>query len=778
MYWAHEGQELNEHLINTKLYAAEEGLTIGMGTLVSISPELHDCGKIAPDFQKYIKQDDDIIKKGSVNHSSAGAEILMRRYGHSKNRFFALMIEMIAYAISAHHGIYDSIDESGDDNLDKRLHVIDEDELKPMEEIWFDEMNLSETDLNQQLKIAFNEFRESFLNPLQMYLLKDPTKKTEFHFYISCMERLILSIQIDADWTDTARAMGDSIFDDVKNKKIYGKAWKNYQEYMESLEEKAGENNLTERQRRILDLRKQIKNQCIEFSEASYGIYRLSLPTGSGKTLASLGYALKVASERKAPEVSHIFYISPYISITEQNSEAIKDAIGNEEWVMEHHSNVSNSDERKNQLDTAWKEPIICTTMIQFLYTLFSQKNKCIRRFHQLKNSVIIVDEAQALPVQTVHTFNLMMNFLCYICHATIILCTATQPQLASENIKRKIVYTEPEDMIANLYPIFSRFNRTKISCDIQEKYTFETLRTKITESFETERSILLILNKKQTVGDFYTYIKEELTGVNLFYLTTNLCAEHRSARLKEIKKCLSDKSQKVLIISTNLIEAGVDLSVEHIYRSLAGLDSIAQAAGRCNRNGELEQGKVTVVQLEGDEFSVICTAQKKMMEINEHYRMKGRPESIIFPEWMKRYYEIYYREVSHKMDYDIGEGRTVYKLLSSGFSGKNNHLLRQAFKTAGEKYRPIKEDGKTVIVPYEESMDLLQNLESVQTLSEKRTILRKLQRYTVSVYDQGLRECLQNGVVEECSFLPDVYVAKTYDVERGFINEMVLQCY
>ena len=129
-----------------------------------------------------------------------------------------------------------------------------------------------------------------------------------------------------------------------------------------------------------------------------------------------------ITAKRKTSEVSHIFYISPYISITEQSTEVIKKAVGNEEWVMEHHSNVSNSDEQEKQIDTAWKEPIICTTMIQFLYTLFSQKNKSIRRFHQLKNSVIIVDEGQALPVQTIHTFNLMMNFLCYVCHATIIL--------------------------------------------------------------------------------------------------------------------------------------------------------------------------------------------------------------------------------------------------------------------------------------------------------------------------------------------------------------------
>ena len=352
----------------------------------------------------------------------------------------------------------------------------------------------------------------------------------------------------------------------------------------------------------------------MNFSETSYGIYRLSLPTGAGKTLASLGYALKVAAKRKTSEVSHIFYISPYISITEQSTEVIKKAVGNEEWVMEHHSNVSNSDEQEKQIDTAWKEPIICTT-IQFLYTLFSQKNKSIRRFHQLKNSVIIVDEAQALPVQTIHTFNLMMNFLCYVCHATIILCTATQPQLASGNIKRKILYTAPKDMVTGVCDIFQRFQRTNISFEINKPDTFESLGEKIFNDFQKERTILLILNKKETVGAFFDYIKAELKDVKIFYLTTNLCPEHRSDQLESIKNYLKNSTEKVLIISTNLIEAGVDLSVNHVYRSLAGLDNIAQAAGRCNRNGEMEQGRVTVIQLVGDEFEVIRTAQKKSVK-------------------------------------------------------------------------------------------------------------------------------------------------------------------
>lgn len=416
--------------------------------------------------------------------------------------------------------------------------------------------------------------------------------------------------------------------------------------------------------------------------------------------------------------------------------------------------------------------------MIQFLYTLFSQKNKSIRRFHQLKNSVIIVDEAQALPVQTIHTFNLMMNFLCYVCHATIILCTATQPQLASGNIKRKILYTAPKDMVTGVCDIFQRFQRTNISFEINEPDTFESLGEKIFNDFQKERTILLILNKKETVGAFFDYIKAELKDVKIFYLTTNLCPEHRSDQLESIKNYLKNSTEKVLIISTNLIEAGVDLSVNHVYRSLAGLDNIAQAAGRCNRNGEMEQGRVTVIQLVGDEFEVIRTAQKKTEEVCEKYNQSNSTESIIFPEWMDWYYEIYYKEVSNKMDYDIGKGETIYKLLSSGFPGERKHFIRQAFETAGENYRPIQEEGKTVIVPYKEGMDILEKLETAQNMSDKKRLLRKIQRYTVSVYENKLKECLQNGVIEESRFLPDVYVAKNYDMEKGLLNELVLQYY
>ncbi len=787
MYLAHKENEieqgLTEHLSGTKQYAQMEGTAIGIGTIAALCLQLHDAGKFSGEFQAYIKQEDNMREKGSVNHSSAGAELLMREFENSlyhSVQDVRLLIELISYTITAHHGIYDSIDEGGEDKFDARLNIVEEEKVDEIAKLWFEEMHFTRDMLYSQMKTAYNEFITAFLKPLGWLGKNGQVGETEKFFYMSCMERLLLSIQIDSDWTDTARAMcdGSVLEDNMETANIYQKALKNYQQYMDKLEKEAQENLKTEKQKQIFELRKEIRKKCMNFSEAFYGIYRLSLPTGAGKTLASLGYALKVAAERKTPKVSHIFYISPFISITEQNAEVIKKAVENEEWVMEHHSNVSNSDEQRKQIDTAWKEPIICTTMIQFLYTLFSQKNKSIRRFHQLKNSVIIVDEAQALPVQTIHTFNLMMNFLCYVCHTMIILCTATQPQLASGNIKRKIIYTAPKDMVTGLYDIFQWFNRTSISFDRENVYTFETLGKRIIHDFQKERTILLILNKKENVGAFFDYIKAELKDVNVFYLTTNLCSEHRSDQLESIKNYLKNSVEKVLIISTNLIEAGVDLSVGHVYRSLAGLDSIAQAAGRCNRNGEMELGRVTVIQLIGDELRAIRTAQKKTMEVCEKHNQSDRTESIIFPEWMDWYYEIYYKEVHNKMDYDIGKGETIYKLLSSGFPGERKHLVRQAFETAGESYRPIQEEGKTVIVPYKDGMDILEKLEMAQNMSERKRLLRKIQRYTVSVYENKLKECLQNGVIEESRVLPDAYVAKNYDMEKGLLNELVLQYY
>lgn len=655
-------QLLKDHINGTAAYAKEEGEKLGIGQVCELIALLHDLGKYSDEFQSYLTEEQEKRVKGSVNHTSAGAETLVKRCGQNRDSNVRMFIQLLAYAITAHHGFYDIVDKDGQDVYEERLGKIEEAELETVWNRWKKDLGVDEKALRRMVGGAYAEFQNVFMRAVVEW---GADGKDDPFFYAGCLERLILSIQIDADWADTAAAMDKAEKTPaVEPGKIYPAAWQNYLYYMEALNEKGKARELSEKEQRILALRKQMQEECLHFTEHGSGIYRLSMPTGAGKTLSSLGYALELAAEsqKQKNSVTHIFYVSPFLSITEQNTAVIKEVIGDERWVLEHHSNVVNVDEDRQQFDTAWKEPIICTTMVQFLNTLFSDSKKSVRRFHQLKNAIVIVDEVQSLPVKTIHTFNLMMNFLQKICHTNIILCTATQPTLGASAIKRKIKYSTPPDMIEDEDERFAQFERVEVSYEIGRKETIESLGRKAREAFTTAGSILVILNQKQKVAEFYDYMKEQLVdsggNIDIYYLTTNICAKHRSDRIAEIKKGLKDKDRRILIISTSLIEAGVDLSVEVVFRSLTGLDSIAQAAGRCNRNGELEKGDVTVFELEGDDpgkyMDELLVAGEKTKEIVYRHDRQAVDESIISPYWMEQYYERFYGEQQNKMDFNL----------------------------------------------------------------------------------------------------------------------------
>lgn len=786
-YLAHkEGdklQLLRDHLYGAAAKAREAGTQIGIGHITELIALLHDMGKYSDNFQKYLTNEQGEVKKGTVNHSSAGAEFLEKYYGRTSNTHAKMMVEMMSYAISAHHGLYDSVNSNGEDIFTARLENEERQELDRLFSRWSAGMGIDESEVKMKVVTAFQEFANIFLEPLAGL-------KCEHHseqFYAACFERLLLSVQIDSDWTDTAEAMGELTERTAEAGTHYSQAWENYLCYIEKLQIKSDSETATGQQKEINKLRNQIQRECMDFVEKGPGVYRLPIPTGAGKTLTSLGYALKFAAQNvgKENEVSHIFYISPFISITEQNARVIMDAVGREEWVLEHHSNLSHSDDRKDQVDPAWKEQmIICTTMVQFLNTLFSDKKKSIRRFHQLKKAIIIVDEVQSLPVKTIHTFNLMMNFLHRVCRATVILCTATQPALDAETIKRRILYSNPKDMVLDIDKKFMQFDRVQISYTFfEKKETLEGLEQAITQTLADVQSVLVILNKKKTVADLYDRVKEAFTDVNVFYLTTNLCAEHRSDYIRRIKQCLHDKERRLLVISTSLIEAGVDLSVQCVYRSLAGLDSIAQAAGRCNRNGEQDKGKVIVFELEGDEpgreMDELSAAQKKTKEIAYRYERSEKQENIIFPRWMQQYYEILYEELKTKMDFNLKEkykGETIYRLLSTGFKGANSrHMLCQAFLTAGEEYQAIADEGYTVLVPYGQGGQIIGKVEQISDKKELRGILRQAQRFTVSIYRHMAEKLEEEGVIEKSTVLQGLYIARAYDEEKGLVDELPL---
>lgn len=774
-------QLLKEHILGTSKLAAKEGERIGIAHIVQIIALLHDCGKYSDSFQAYIRQETDI--NGKINHTSAGAQVLESFCKYkSQNRHFKEFYEVLCYVITAHHGLYDLVSIEEKDNFADRLGKIEEEELSVIWNRWSQDLNMSASSLEQMLVLAVKEFNECFLSNVRT-IVED--KDNEDLFYLGCFERLLLSIQMDADWTDTALAMNEELVEKVPSaESAYTQAWNHYQSYMEHLQEKANENVVTEKQRNINQMRKLIQQECLNFTRNEVGIYCLAIPTGAGKTLSSLGYALKYAKEHigKEDEIERIFYISPFISITEQNAQVLKDAIGNPEWVLEHHSNVINSDEQQRDIDIAWEERFICTTMVQFMNTLFSDKKKSIRRFHKLKKAIVILDEIQSLPVKAIHTFNLMINFLNQVCRTNIILCTATQPMLDAPCVMRKIRYSQPRNMTQDLSLKYKQFERVSIESILTDgKMTTDGLAEQIESEFLNVRSILVIFNKKKPVEDFFDLMKEKLSEVEIFYLTTNLCAEHRQNRIERIKELLTCSEKKVLIISTNLIEAGVDLSVECVYRSLAGADNIAQAAGRCNRNGEVECGRVKIFEILGDEpgkyMDELAIAQNKTREILYFHEKKDAKGSIIYPQWIQEYYDVFYEELKGSMDFMLKgqyQNESIYRLLSSGFSEvEATHVLKYAFKTAGEEYQVISDTGTAVIVPYEKGEKMVGELEECTEIGDIRRCLKKLQRYTVSIYQYKIEELLQKGGIRECSVMPGVYIALGYDNDKGLTDMM-----
>jgi CRISPR-associated endonuclease/helicase Cas3 len=367
------------------------------------------------------------------------------------------------------------------------------------------------------------------------------------------------------------------------------------------------------------------------------------------------------------------------------------------------------------------------------------------------------------------------------MCRTNVILCTATQPALDSDYIKRKICYSKPQNMVSNLNMKYEQFDRVNIIPEFAEGMeTMEGLAGKVAGAFHTVNSVLVIFNKKQTVSDFFDKMESILFDVDIYYLTTNLCAEHRSGRIGEIKEKLK-QGKRILIISTNLIEAGVDLSVARVYRSLAGIDSIAQAAGRCNRSGELAMGQVVVFEMEEDapgrDMEELLMAQKKTKEIQYRYGKSGEKQSILFPEWVKQYYDVFYNELQYKMDFTLEHeyrGNTIWGLLSTGFEGiTQKHPLNQAFQTAGKMYQAIANTGFTVVVPYGDGNKLIEELEQGYGHEKIGNCLRKLQRYTVQVPYNREKELLEKGVIRESCGLPGVYIALGYDEIKGFKNAM-----
>ncbi|MGT2763852.1 CRISPR-associated helicase Cas3' [Streptococcus intermedius] len=786
-------QSLEEHSFNVANKAKGNAETIGQGDLLFLLGLYHDLGKADQKFQ------DKLTKNPAmhVDHSYAGAKYLFRIIQIALNSvdsdkwIIGVFNEIVAYTISAHHGVYDvpmsgEIENSSFFANNKLRYRIQ----KKMKDYHFTSdivsfahaleqglLQYGYQNLNDLIHKAFENFQKGW----EKLSISDDSERD---FYCSCFVRLYLSFLKDADILDTINAY--NLLLEPLSPQEYRPLQDSYYKSVEDLYASFG-NPKTELNRSRTIIGERVKSRGIEDTR---GIYRLNLPTGAGKTNLSLRYAVhQMVNQHK----TRFFYITPFLSVLEQNAAAIKKTIGKDS-VLEHHSNVVQekedfSDEfgddthqnlQAQYLIDSWDSPVVLTTMVQFFQTLFKTKSANIRRFSHLTNSVLILDEVQSLPIEVTTLFNLTLNFLSQVMNTTIVLCTATQPTYDSEVISHRLVYggenAEQADIVTLTKSEQKVFIRTELRKfdDKDKKSSLSELADVILES---NQSTLIILNTKPAVAKLYQLLENQ-TERPLYQLSTNMCAQHRLDVIEKIKSELN-KDIPLICVSTQLIEAGVDVDFEHVIRSYAGIDSIVQAAGRCNREGKRALGRVTLVNLSDEE--------EDLTYLKEIRQKKDATESILFQrtspinvtELNTDFFEKYYADNKEQMDYPISDNETIYDYLSQNdYSTQlKTGKLRQSFKTAGQKMDLIKDESIGVLVFYGDAVEKLAILEEKLSenpypfgseLLEIKQELKRLQPYTVNFRERDKRlQATRSYLNGQILILQEEYYDKVTGVKK-----------
>ena len=758
-------QLLIDHLLETSIISGQLAAKLNLGFVGELLGLMHDFGKYSRKFQKYIHDetglfnpdldDEESIPDGSkVDHSTAGAQWVyreLRKFGAAQG-IGELFGQMLGLCIASHHGegLIDCLDGEGNPKWIERFNKTDE--LTHLAEC---EQNTDEAVLQKAKELAGENLIRSLLKAVKP-ILSDPVSNDKIkEFYLGCLTRFLFSCLIDAD------RINSSDFEREAQKEVRRLTEKpDWHPAIDKLETHlAGFENRYP----IDEIRRKISDDCLKRASDSQGIYTLTVPTGGGKTLASLRYALHHA---KKHHLDRIIYIIPYTSIIDQNAQAVREILG-EDWVLEHHSNLEPEKQswQDKLLSENWDKPIIFTTMVQFLDAWFGGGTRGARHIHPMTNAVLIFDEIQTLPVKCVHLFCNVLNWLTAFGKSTAVLCTATQPLLGEsglqnfpegkrESIAARGLLRLPENaeimgkhqdldkLFADLSRVEIRFNEKAGGWNVEEAGAF------LLEQFQTALSCLFIVNTKKWAQELYQYCKgQNVPPEALFHLSTNQCAAHRKAIFDTIKARLKNK-EPVICISTQLIEAGVDISMACVIRALSGLDSIAQAAGRCNRHGEKKgKGLVWVLNLQEQDFTRILPDIQAGKTHAERVFRDFAGQDILQPAAMERYFEYYFYQRSDEMSYSVKNSATGSLLdwLSDNalnpYGEKNDKrskplpLLMQSFKSAGRAFQAIDAPTHAVIVPYGEGAELIVKLCGEWDPKKMYDAKKKAQRYSVNVF-------------------------------------------
>lgn len=706
-------QSIEEHCLNVARLAREliyeDVDSCGLKDLAYNAGLLHDFGKYRPDFQRYILAASGANQSGKVPpkapHAIVGAIEARRLFDDP------MIAETLAYCISGHHrGLYDH------NEMERRLRHGEHKRWCDACEKLTSAENLETAD--------FDDVDEP--DDLQMAI------------------RMLFSALVDADRLDTERFMTPDL--SAERLRIKG----NYAS-LSTLRERLRAK--TESFRSAPDTpvnraRAYFLESCrTHGAESDPGIYTLSLPTGAGKTISSMAWALEMAIRNHH---DRIIYVIPYTSIITQTAMVFREIFG-EENILEHHSEVvveqqgegDSNDEQMSRLKFLtenWDAPIILTTNVQFFESLFASKPAKCRKVHSIANSVIVMDEVQALPEGFLSPILSAISTLSGAFHCSILCCSATQPvydeALSSPDDGGD--YYIPLDTKGDLVPreakYFTPFDRVDYHLEPQTVTSQE-----LAERLAAEHSVLCVVNSRKDAGQVYRALRDlpKVKADEVIHLSRSMCSAHLRRAIETIKERMRE-GEPTKVISTQLIEAGVDLDFPCVWRAHSGLGSIIQAGGRCNREGKMEQrGQVFVFSLtDGSKsFGNIargCNATKMLL-----HKLSNKIADPTDPEVIAKYYRLYFRDIP---DFDT-EG--IGKDLTDDPEDIN-------FESAAEHFKLIDDKGTfPVIVPYmEEGKALVRKIRNHEILS--REDYHRMQEYSVSLRQGDYTTLLGHGNIEQ----------------------------
>ena len=718
-------QSLSQHSLNTAKLTSNKLSLIGFSHIGYLIGLLHDLGKGTERFNFYIHNTDK-IRKGEIHHAPSGAIFAYEKwYLKASSVQEKITAQIIAMVIYGHHGgLMDVVSPDGTQLLSKAL-------CQNKEALGYDEAVenfltevASEAELEQLFCNAVSEIRK-FVDTVAKMVRKD--RKLIF---VNLLARLLLSALVDADRLDSACfEYGTDPFEPCKAPD-WTAALASLENALKDFTDAA----------KIDRIRRKISDECLNAAQKRGSIFRLTVPTGGGKTFSSLRFALSRAVSDDI--IRHIFYVIPFNTILDQNAHDIRDALGDTVDILEHHSNVvfdaddSDGYARYTRLTERWNSEIILTSMVQFMDSIYSGSNTDARRMSGIIGSILIFDEVQALPIKCRTLFECAVEFLAYFCGCTVLLCTATQPLLTFSS--------EPTEIISDVPILFRAMERVQFHDETKRCLNAEEAAERLSDLISQYGSVLMIVNTKPMAKRLYELMSSR---VNSIHLSTGMYPEHRFDLIKKIKN--RDRSEPFFCVSTSLIEAGINISFPCVVRSLAGLGSILQAAGRCNRSCEYDRGDVYIWQLEENldklpEIRASAEITKGLLMENDSIgsletieRFFERERSRL-PKLIAEYSEkkiVNYIEMDKFPIPELSSGTTIFGILDRGFGG-GVFPINAAYRTAGEYFCVIDSRTRGVLVPEGRGAEIYKELCGDISYDKTCRLLREAGRYSVSLYN------------------------------------------